>query len=266
MPELPEVETIRRSILTVSGARVERIRVLRPDIVRAQAFPPEHLNGKKWESIRRRGKFLSFVFSPRRVMTLHLGMSGRLYAAAAVPQEKHVHMVVALAGGPMLIFQDPRRFGGVWFTRGPADCVGRLGVEPLEADFTEAYLAQALGGRKTAVKNTLLDQRVIAGLGNIYADEALFAAGILPFRPGRELAPAEIARLREAVAEVLTGSIAARGTTFRDYRDGFNRSGAYQRQLKVYGRAGQACFRCGEAIRRIPIGGRSSHYCPACQR
>jgi formamidopyrimidine-DNA glycosylase len=266
MPELPEVETIRRSMLSLQGVCVGGIQIERADIIREQAFAPELLIGQAWQAVERRGKFLSFIFAADRVMTVHLGMSGRFYIASALPEEKHIHLVIRLEDGSLLIYQDPRRFGGIWFTSGPSGNVAALGVEPLEAAFSAAYLRQTLKGRKAAVKNLLLNQRLIAGLGNIYADEALFAAGILPDRPGGDLKAAEIRRLRQAIVQVLTDSITARGTTFRDYRDGWNQAGSFQQQLKVYGRDGKPCALCGTVIQMVRIGGRSSHYCTGCQR
>jgi formamidopyrimidine-DNA glycosylase len=173
MPELPEIETIRRSMLEVAPGPIRSLTIRRPDIVRQQDFPPERLTGKTWQEIRRRGKFLSFHFGEARVMTVHLGMSGRCYLTDSAPEETHVHLVILLEGGLAFIFQDPRRFGGIWFTLGEREQLALLGPEPLEAAFTELYLASILRRRKTAVKNILLYQRLLAGLGNINADEAL---------------------------------------------------------------------------------------------
>jgi formamidopyrimidine-DNA glycosylase len=266
VPELPEVETIRRSLLSLKPSPIKTLHFNRRDIIREQDFAPELLEGETWRDIKRRGKFLSFIFAKTRIMTVHLGMSGRFYSSPALPEEKHIHLVLTREDGGLLVFQDPRRFGGLWFTEGDNRAVARLGAEPLEAEFTEEYLVKILSRRQTSIKNTLLNQNLLAGLGNIYVDEALFAAGISPRRTGASLTLEEIARLHAAIIQVLTAGIEARGTTFRDYRDGLNQRGGYQHQLKVYGRGGQACLDCGTAIESLRIGGRGTHYCPNCQR
>lgn len=268
MPELPEVETISRSMACNVGASIERLEFRRTDIIRLQDFAPERLAGKTIKAIYRRGKFLVFVFPRGHHLVVHLGMSGRLYMLDQDEEAagKHVHLVVHMDNGRRLAYQDARRFGGVWLVADIRAFFCRMGPEPLGDEFTALYLAQILSGRHTAVKNLLLDQNLIAGIGNIYADEALFAAGIRPDRPADSLSEAEISLLWQAIRDVLESSIEARGTTFRDYRDGFNQSGGFQHQLKVYGKDEQPCSCCGELIKKGRIGGRGTHFCEKCQQ
>ena len=266
MPELPEIETIKRSLLPLTGERIAEVDIRRGDIIRRQDFSPALLQGIAWETILRRGKYLGFSFGGgSRWLTVHLGMSGRFYQVEALPSEKHIHMVIALSGGSCLIFQDPRRFGGLWFTEGSAEPWRKLGPEPLEAGFTLVYLESILHPYKAAVKNILLNQERIAGLGNIYVDESLFAAGIHPEKAGSQISRAECGRLHQAIIQILNQSIEARGTTFRDYRDGWNQAGSFQERLAVYGRGGEPCRICGNLIKTMRLGGRGTYYCSHCQ-
>ena len=267
MPELPEIETIKRSFQPLNGQPLAAIRIYRPDMIRQEEFAPELLQNDCWEDVLRRGKYLCFLFAEKkRWMTVHLGMSGRFFQADSLPEEKHIHMVIELKNGLYLIFQDPRRFGGFWFTLGLPEPLVKMGPEPLEEEFTWQYLQKKLLNRKTAIKNLLLNQALVAGIGNIYADEALFIAGVFPERKAESLSQTEIKRLHRAVIQVLEESIAARGTTFRDYRDGLNQAGSFQQRLLVYGREGEACRICGQKIESIRLGGRSTHFCSNCQK
>lgn len=266
MPELPEVETIVRALQGNVGARIENIDIRREDILRLEEFPAAELYGKTIKAIRRRGKFLIFELGDFNLI-FHLGMSGRFYmwSEPAEPDKKHIHVVVHLDNGTRLVYQDPRRFGGVWLIRDRERFFSHMGKEPLSAGFTAAYLQEVLGHRKAPVKNLLLNQNLISGIGNIYADEALFEAGILPDRQASSLSRSEIEKLYRAIRKVLRQGIKFRGTTFRDYRDAFNESGGFQNHLKVYGRHNQPCLKCGRSIERIRIGGRSTHFCSNCQ-
>jgi formamidopyrimidine-DNA glycosylase len=165
-----------------------------------------------------------------------------------------------------MVYQDARRFGGIWFIKDYVQFFARMGPEPLSRQFSSACLVQAFKGRKAPVKNLILDQHVVAGIGNIYADESLFAAGIRPDREAGTLAADEIDRLCRAIKKVLKNSIEQRGTTFRDYRDGYNQKGGFQNFLKVYGKKNQACPKCGQVLAVKRIGGRSSHFCESCQK
>ncbi len=266
MPELPEVETIVRGLQDNCGVRVNNIEILREDIVRRHDFVINLLEGKRIKQIWRRGKYMVFSF-PRHHLIVHLGMSGRLYSLPepAAANEKHIHMIMHLDQHKKIIYQDARRFGGIWLVKDMDDFFCRMGVEPLGEDFTPAYLAKTIAGRRVAIKSLLLNQQLICGIGNIYADEALFKAGIRPQRPASSLTPPEIERLWQAIRRVLEEGIAARGTTFRDYRDVNNQAGGFQHYLAVYGKKGDPCTCCGSKIIVEVIGGRSSHYCEECQ-
>lgn len=268
MPELPEVETIVRALQTNVGVSINSIEIRREDILRLQEFPVPELQGQIIKNIRRRGKFLIFELDRDLNLIFHLGMSGRFYMLTATeePAEKHVHVIVHLNNDINLVYQDPRRFGGVWLVKEREHFFRHMGREPLSPDFSAAYLEDILKHRKAPVKNLLLNQNLISGIGNIYADESLFAAGIRPDRPAGSLSRQEIKKLHRSIRKVLRQGIELRGTTFRDYRDAFNESGGFQDYLKVYGRHNQPCPQCDQPIERIRIGGRSTHFCTNCQR
>ncbi|HAA08339.1 MAG TPA: DNA-formamidopyrimidine glycosylase, partial [Syntrophomonas sp.] len=196
MPELPEVETIRRSLLSNVNAVLVKLEIFHPGVLRRQDFEPAELCGQPLKKIARRGKYLVFSFGEKHLL-IHLGMSGRFYMVEK-DQEltgKHIHAVMHLDNGRRLVYQDARRFGGLWFIKDIQDFFSCLGCEPLEDEFDASHLARLVKGRKVAIKTLLLNQNLIAGLGNIYADEALFAAGILPQRPAGTLSDEEIERL-----------------------------------------------------------------------
>lgn len=282
MPELPEVEVLVRHLgPLLAGRRVREVTVFRPRVIRphpAEEFG-RRLRGARFAGLRRRGKYL--VFTLRRggargeqLLIGHLGMTGRLYLlSAAAPLPRHCAVLLDL-GRRRLVFEDPRYFGRLTFTDGT---LARLGPEPLESKFTPAGLAAALRRSRQAVKVKLLDQRVAAGLGNIYASEALFRACLSPRRPARSLRPAEVWRLHRAIRAVLREAIRFGSTVPLDWAgtaggDGLfyygRAAGApdyYRERLAVYARAGQPCRRCGGEIRRLVQAGRSTFYCPRCQ-
>lgn len=268
MPELPEVETIRRSLLENVGARIKQLEFMRTDIIRRQDYPLENLSDQAIKDITRRGKYLILSMQNNLCIVVHLGMSGRFYMQAEESPilARHVHMVVHLDNGQKILFMDPRRFGGIWFSQDPDSLFAHMGREPLEEEFTSTYLSQICQNRKVAIKTLLLNQNLISGIGNIYADEALFAARISPEREAGSLSKPEIKRLHKAIIEVLQRGIENNGTTFRDFRDGYNQSGQFQSCLKVYGKTDTPCSKCGCMIKRDKIGGRSSHYCARCQK
>lgn len=268
MPELPEVETIRRSLLGNIGASIAKIEIIREDIIRKQDFLPEELLGKTLTQIKRRGKYLILIMGKDLSLVVHLGMSGRFYMQyenepIMVP---HVHMVIYLDNKQKILFQDPRRFGGIWFSKNPESLFTHMGQEPLEKGFTHSYLSDICRNRKVAIKTLLLNQNLIAGIGNIYADEALFAAKVRPDREAGSLSKQEIKQLHKAIINVIQNSIEKCGTTFRDFRDGYNQSGQFQSYLNVYGKTNIPCKTCGLVIKKDIIGGRSSHYCEKCQK
>lgn len=267
MPELPEVETVKRSLLTNIGAKFMVIKINHPAVLRRQDFKPEELCGKKIKSIERRGKYLILSATSQRNLVVHLGMSGRFFMLGVQEQlqEPHIHAEIVLDNQRKLLYQDARRFGGLWLVKDLASFFRRMGKEPLGEDFNAVYLAEVIKNRKIAIKSLLLNQSLIAGIGNIYADEALFQAGILPSRPAGTLSNEEIIRLSRSIKDVLQMGIEQRGTTFRDYRDGNNEAGNNQNNLQVYGRKNLPCPVCGKLICCDRIGGRSSHYCEHCQ-
>ncbi|KLU40698.1 MAG: bifunctional DNA-formamidopyrimidine glycosylase/DNA-(apurinic or apyrimidinic site) lyase [Limnochordia bacterium] len=274
MPELPEVETVRRTLEPyVLNRPICRVEVLYPRALQ-DTSPKEFskaLEGSSFVELRRRGKYLLFEVSTGLYMVVHLRMTGRLIVVSSnqVPIEKHTAAIFQFGEGSELRFVDQRKFGTINLLPPERlmDIRGlrEMGPEPLGDEFTPRYLARILKGRKAPIKSVLLDQRRIAGLGNIYADEALFAAGIHPERPGGDLTLRETEELFHAVRSVLTDAVANQGTTFRDYRTGTGREGSFQNKLQVYGRKGEPCLRCGQALQHVRIGGRTSVFCPHCQ-
>lgn len=271
MPELPEVETTRRGVEPhVIGARVVEVLVhdkrLRWPIPSALK---RKLTGQPITNVVRRAKYLLF-HTPRGALLLHLGMSGRLRVVpTGTPRQAHDHLDIRLDNGQMLRLNDPRRFGcALWLTGDPDKhaLLKNLGPEPLSEDFGGDYLLDRARGRSAPVKSFLMDQRIVVGVGNIYASEALFAAGIHPTRPAGRITLDRYRCLAESVRMVLGEAIRAGGTTLRDYVGVDGGSGYFQLQLKAYDRAGQPCVKCKTAIRQKVIGQRSSYYCPRCQR
>lgn len=268
MPELPEVETIRTALEINIGARIIHADVKRDDIIKCKDFASEEMNGQAIRAIKRRGKYLILELEKDYFLVVHLGMSGRFYMQAEADEifAPHVHFILHLDNGRKLVYQDARRFGGIRFCHDPEVLFAHMGVEPLSRQFNPRYLEKICRNRKVAIKTLLLNQNLVSGIGNIYADEALFAAGIKGDRPAGTLTAAEIKSLQRAIVQVLKHGINERGTTFRDYRDGYNESGNFQNSIKVYGKTGQACTTCGGTIKKEIIGGRSSHFCERCQK
>lgn len=270
MPELPEVETTRRSLLPhVAGRRIRAVTVRERRLRRplADDFAAQ-LRGRRIAGAERRGKYLLFPLDDGRDLLVHLGMSGSLcLVPAATPPAAHDHVVIALEDGPALVFNDPRRFGLLRIgARAELDELRRVGPDPLlEAPTAEAWRALTRG-RRQPIKTLLMDQRRLAGVGNIYASEALFAAGIRPRRRAASLTRAERQRLGAALQAVLARAVALGGSSISDYRDGEGNAGYFQIHHAVYDRAGQPCGRCATPIKRLVLGGRSTFYCPHCQR
>jgi formamidopyrimidine-DNA glycosylase len=283
MPELPEVETVRRGLLPVmQGRRIVAAEVRRPDL--RWPLPPDlaaRLTGRQVVALRRRSKYLLLDLDADETLIVHLGMSGRLlveerplgtFHRQEAAAGKHDHVVLAMEGGARVVFNDARRFGAIDLAATDALdehwLLAALGPEPLGNRFDEAYLAARLKGRRVPIKSALLDQRVVAGLGNIYVCEALWRAGIDPRRAAGRIAARRIARLVPEIRETLTDAIAAGGSSLRDYRQTDGELGYFQHTFRAYDRAGRPCPRegCDGAIRRIVQQGRSTFYCPACQR
>lgn len=274
MPELPEVETIRSDLEPLLvGRTIRDVRIHKPDIVLPPLGPTEfraRLAGASIAAVERRGKSLLLRLDRARVLQIQLRMTGRFAIGAQVrdrTEYRHVAAEFSLDDGATLLYDDVRRLGGFCLLEAAewARKERALGPEPLGSSFSAACLRDRLAGSRAPVKNALLDQRRIAGLGNIYASEALFLAGVDPRRPAGELGPDEIRRLHRAIRRVLRGALAAAGTTFRDYRAVNGRSGRFQQFLHVYWREGLGCRRCGAVVVRIVQAGRSTFLCPACQ-
>lgn len=274
MPELPEVETVMRSLqkkltgLSVTGVIIDLPKVIRlPGVEEFKST----LTGKEIESFGRRGKYLLVHLSGGFTLVIHLRMTGRLvYAAPGDEIPRHTHVILKLDNGQEVRFTDTRQFGRMILA--PTQSLGEvpglrdLGREPLEKGFTRDFLRKELRRRRTRLKALLLDQTFIAGLGNIYVDEALHRARLHPERLANNLNPREVTRLFHAIQEVLEEGIRNRGTSFRDYVDGDGRTGNYQELLRVYSREGHPCPICEKPIHRIKVAGRSTFYCPCCQK
>jgi formamidopyrimidine-DNA glycosylase len=268
MPELPEVQTVVNTLAPrLRGATFRRVTLARRDIVTpAESDLVSHLTGRTVTAISRRGKRIVFALDDGNRFFIHLGMTGRLTiepARSDVP--KHTHLLIDLVGrSDQLRFRDPRRFGGIWWLGTDSDDSQSMGPEPLSV--RPQQLAKRLKKTRRAIKTALLDQRLVAGLGNIYVDEALFAAGIHPQTLANQLTPAQLRRLNRSIKTVLRRAIRHRGSTLRDYVDADGAAGAFQRLHRVYSREGAPCPNCKTPIARIVLGGRSTHFCPQCQK
>lgn len=276
MPELPEVETVRSELArdlveSPEGQILVSKVVIRNDRLRwpvprelAQVLPGTFLR-----EVQRRSKYLLFCYDSG-TMIVHLGMSGSLRLLREdEPPRTHDHLDILFADGRYLRYHDPRRFGSFhWTTSDPLQhkLLRHLGPEPLQDGFNGRYLKAALRGRRAAIKQLLLDARIVAGVGNIYANEALFSSGIHPLRSGTKISLARCERLAAAIKAVLAKSIADGGTTLRDYVSSSGRAGEFRRRLQVYDGHGKPCPACGSKINRVITNGRSTFYCPACQR
>ncbi len=282
MPELPEVETVRRGLQSQTrGLIIDRVEVLR---ARAVASPPDPelfalgLQGSRVGDWQRRGKYLlAELHDPdggdAGHWGVHLRMTGQfLWLPEPGPPCRHTRVQLFSPEGAELRFVDTRSFGQMWWippgiaVETVMGALARLGPEPFSAEFNSDWLQQRLRGSSRSIKAALLDQSLVAGVGNIYADESLFAAGIAPQTPSGHLRRPQLEILRQALVEVLRTSIGAGGTTFSDFRDLRGVNGNYGGQAWVYRRGGEPCRRCGTPIRRDRLGGRSSHWCPCCQR
>lgn len=273
MPELPEVETVRRVIEPqIRGSIITGVTLNRPEVVARPAADRfvRDITGQTIVSMSRRGKFLCVWLDGGDHIVLHLRMTGCLLVTpAAEPEEKHTHVVFHLSSGNELRFSDPRRFGRFWMLyKGETDTysgIGKLGLEPFDDMLTADYLRRCLGKRKKSVKECLLDQHVIAGIGNIYADEILFSTKIHPARPVNTLTDAEWERLVAAIPERLTYFVERNIISPEEYLRTRGRDYRNTPYLQVYGHAGEPCPECGAVLCRIVVGGRGSVFCPHCQ-
>jgi formamidopyrimidine-DNA glycosylase len=278
MPELPEVESLRRLLArsapgrTIVAARGGRLALRRRRLPRNFA---DALIGRRIERVARRAKYLMIELDGGDALLVHLGMSGSLtHRAPGFSDEeldpRHDHVELRLDDQSRLVFNDPRRFGIVRVVRrdalASAPELRGLGPEPLSRGFDAAYLERAARGRRVAIKNLLMDQRIVAGIGNIYAAEILFLARVRPTRRAGRVTREEIARIAAATPKVLASAIGSGGTTFRSYRDSRGRPGEFAPRLRVYGREGKPCYTCSTPIRNVVVGQRASFYCPRCQK
>ena len=280
MPELPEVETVRRGLAPVlEGAVIARAEVNRPDL--RWPLPErmaERLTGRRVTALRRRSKYILADLDSGETLLVHLGMSGRMLISGAqlgafyhdhpAPQ-KHDHVVLHMGSGARITFNDARRFGAMDLmpTGGTHPLLAGLGPEPFGNDFNEPYLAGRLKGRKTPIKTALLDQRIVAGLGNIYVAETLYRAGVSPLRLAGDLAERQVHALVPIIREVLAEAIEAGGSSLRDFRQASGELGYFSKHFQVYDREGEACETpgCTGTVTRTVQSGRSSFWCPACQ-
>ncbi|HHU82525.1 MAG TPA: bifunctional DNA-formamidopyrimidine glycosylase/DNA-(apurinic or apyrimidinic site) lyase [Firmicutes bacterium] len=271
MPELPEVETIRKTLAPylpgkeITGVEPRLAKAFRPD---PETFARE-VTGRRITGLSRRGKYLILSLDSGKRVAFHLRMSGRLlYSENPSPPPKHTTLILRFKGGEELLMEDPRKFGTVHLFTGKnlPPGLAALGPEATEKKEALANLRAAGERRKAPVKTILLDQTVLAGLGNIYTDEALFLAGIDPSRPVNQLSPDEWEKLYTAIRRVLTEGLAHRGTSQRDYVDGKGEPGTHQEYLRVYGRRGKPCPVCGQPVSYKRVAGRGTHYCRFCQQ
>jgi formamidopyrimidine-DNA glycosylase len=275
LPELPEVETICRGLkAALTGDVIQAAEVLRSDSI---GYPTvdefcRQISGHRFENVYRRGKYILIDLDEDSGFAVHLRMSGRMLVVEPLQtSNKFLRVRFLLKSGRELHFEDMRVFGRIWYV--PAGCtfeqiipaLADLGIEPL-TEFDGAALARIFKNRKQAVKTALLDQRLIAGIGNIYADESLFQANIHPLRPAHTLRTKELQRLATEIISVLRCAIELGGTTIRDYTSSQGINGKYQNEAWVYGRTGESCKVCARRIVRTRIAGRSAHYCPKCQK
>lgn len=269
MPELPEVETIVRDLRPrVLGRRFVNAEFYWPRLV--QNLPQDEfrrrIEGAEIVQLERRGKYLIFHINGHRLV-MHLMMSGSLCLQPVnADLKKYLSANFYLDDGSRLAFSDPRKLGRVWLVESESEVIYGMGPEPLSDEFMPEYLSRKLKGRKAPIKPLLLDQNLVAGLGNIYVDESLYAARIRPDRIAGELTHDEVRRLWNGVRKALSAGVQNRGTTFKDYRDGFGNPGDNQNALKVFRREGAPCPSCRDPILRIVLRGRSTFFCPSCQR
>jgi formamidopyrimidine-DNA glycosylase len=275
VPELPEVEVVRAGLERgVTGRRIATVDVRHPRAIRRHLAGPDDfaalLEGRRVDGAKRRGKYLWLPLDSGDALVGHLGMSGQLLVVPAdKPEEAHLRVRMTFDdGGRELRFVDQRTFGGLFVVAGGADVpddIAHIARDPLDPEFDDAAFRKALRARRTGIKRALLDQSLVSGVGNIYADEALFRAGVHPLRAAGRLSRRQYAALREAVIEALLAGIDARGATIDDYRDVEGVSGSFQDQFLVHRRAGEPCPRCGSEIVKMVVGGRGTYVCETCQ-
>ncbi|QOR65801.1 DNA-formamidopyrimidine glycosylase [Cytobacillus suaedae] len=274
MPELPEVETVRRTLAQlVLGKKIEEVRVLWPKMVKKPSEVEQFIDALKGQTIHeisRRGKFLKFILDDY-VLVSHLRMEGRygLYSTDE-PYDKHTHVFFTFTDKTQLRYKDVRKFGTMHlFKKGEEEVempLSQLGPEPFSEAFTEKVLKEGLMKTNRKVKVALLDQKIVVGLGNIYVDEALFRSGIHPEREANSLKPLEIKKLHQEIVSTLQEAVNKGGSTIRSYVNTQGEIGMFQLELYVYGRKGEPCKHCNTSLEKIVVGGRGTHFCPKCQK
>ena len=269
MPELPEVEIVTRALRSrVDGLKIEKVEIFSP-AMRTPLAPllEAGLEGREIVEVTRRGRYITIELSGGKYLLMHLGMSGVLRVEpATVPKRKHEHIFFHLSDESLLRFECTRRFSLCEACDGYPEKLTGLGVEPLTADFTGDYFYNASRRHSGSVKNFLMDNAIQVGIGNIYAAETLFAAGVSPLRPACKITRGEAEKIVAAVKRILTAAIEAGGSSIRDYRHLDGTEGRFSRLLRIYGRAGEKCPVCGTAVEQVRLGGRSSCFCPKCQK
>ncbi len=273
MPELPEVETIKETLkLRILGEKVTDVEIYVPGIIRKDTVSDfiNKLKGQTLIDIGRKGKYMFFRFD-RNVVVIHLRMEGKFFVKKSnSPKEKHEHVIFRFASSQTLRFHDVRKFGTMEIVEPgkeyQAQGVAKLGLEPFEPGFTASYLKEKIRDSKRPIKSLLLDQSIVAGLGNIYVDEVLFLSKIRPTRPGVTLDDAELEHIVDSCKYILTRAVALGGTTIRSYLSSLGVTGRFQNELNVHTRAGQPCHVCKTTIEKIRVGGRGTYYCPKCQK
>lgn len=270
MPELPEVETIRRGLKNLAGKKVGNIFCSQKKLRIASTLDLQSLQGLKIKNIDRRARYLILNFSEEKSLIIHLGMSGRITVEKEFKQLKHDHFVMEFADDLFLVFNDPRRFGFVdlVLTKNLQQhkMLAGLGVEPLSDGFNSSYLSQKLSRKKKNIKTTMMDNKILVGVGNIYISESLFDAKISPLREASSIKIAEIKKLVSAIKKTIKKAIELGGSSINDYVDSSGNLGNFQKNFKTYGRAMEKCLLCKNLIRKIAQSGRSSFYCPNCQK
>jgi formamidopyrimidine-DNA glycosylase len=265
MPELPEVETIKNELAPhIIGHTVTDVTLFWQGIVRQPSVEEfcSRLIGQKITGVERRGKYLIFSLSSGEALIIHLKMTGSLLLK---PPDRFIRAILQMDGGTKIYFRDPRKFGAMWLVADKNTVVNKLGPEPLGAGFTPKILAQRLSGRTAPIKALLCDQNFIAGIGNMYADEALFLAKIHPLRSGKSLSSEEVKRLYRAIRQVLSAAINEKGASVDTYFRPSGEIGTAHFQFKVAHRRGGSCPLCGTRLQRLPVRNRGSYFCPRCQ-
>lgn len=269
MPELPEVETIKNEITPyLIGRTITRVEVFWEKLVRepSEAEFQARLAGQKIVGLLRYGKYLVLKLNDGGRLIMHLKMSGSLLVSqGSSPPPKYTRAILHLDGNTTVFFRDPRKFGRMWLVKDEAEVVGKLGPEPLKPDFTPEVLAGRLAGRKGPIKALLIDQGIIAGIGNLYADESLFAARIHPLRSGDSLSKEEVSRLYDAINKVLIAAIGNKGASIVNYYRPTGETGTAHFEFSVAHQRGKSCPRCGTPVKRIVVRNRGTYFCPKCQ-